>query len=110
MKPGHNHPETFKRLKHTVVTIKNKDELCCARAIVTAKAKLDGPPKWFSFKNGKSIQRTEAWNLHTEAKVPFGACGYEELTKFSMTPSLYGYQLLFIDETRSYRVDAFGPL
>ena len=109
MKPGHSHPETFKRLKQTVVPIKNKDELCCAGAIVTAKAKVDNHPKWASFRDGKCIQRTEAWNLHIEVQVPFGACGYEELTKFSMAPSLYGYQLLVIDETRGYRVDGFGP-
>ena len=109
LKPGHSHSETFKRLKQTVVPIKNKDELCCARAIVTAKAKVDNHPKWAGFKDGKSIQRTEACNLHTEVQIPFGACGYEELTKFSMAPSLYGYQLLVIDETRSYRVDTFDP-
>ena len=105
MKPGHSHPETFKRFKHCIVTIKNKDELCCARAIVTAKAKVDNHPNWAGFRDGKSIQRTEAWNIHTEAQVPFGACSYEELTKFSMAPSLYGYQLLVIDETA---VDTFG--
>ena len=106
MKPGHSHPQLFKRSKHTVVQIKNKDNLCCARAIVTAKAKADGHPKWSSFRDGRPIQRTEALNLHTEAQVP---CGYEVLTKFSMAPSLYDYQLLVIDETRSCRVDAFGP-
>ena len=67
LKPGHWHPETFKRFKHTVITIKNKDELCCARAIVTAKAKADNHPKWESFKRGCAIQRSEAWNLCTEA-------------------------------------------
>ena len=110
LKPGHSEPQTFKPIKQAVVTIKNKGELCCARAIVTAKAKADNHPKWNSFRTGKSLQRIEAWNLCTEAGVDFGPCGYEELTKFSMTSSLYGYQLLFIDETRSYRVDAFGPL
>ena len=109
IKPGHSHPETFKRFKHTVVTIKNKDDLCCARTIVTAKAKVDNHPHWAGFRDGKSNQRTEALNLHTEVQVPFGACGYEELSKFSMAPSLCGYQLLVIDETRGYRVDTFGP-
>ena len=41
MKPGHANPETFKRFKKSVVCIRNKDELCCARAIVAAKAKVD---------------------------------------------------------------------
>ena len=109
MKPGHSHPETFKRIKHTVGTIKNKDELCCARAIVTAKAKVDNHPKLESFENGRSIQRTEALNLHWEAKVDTKPCGYEEIIKFPMAPSLYSYQLLAIDETRGYRIDSFGP-
>ena len=107
MKPGHSHPETFKRFKESVVQIKNQDVLCCARAIV--KAKVENHPKWSSFRHGQSIQRTEALNLHWEAQVPLGACSYEELTKFSMAPSLHDYQLLVIDQTRSHRVDAFGP-
>ena len=78
LKPGHSQPQTFKRLNHCIITIKNKDELCCSCAIVTAKAKVEHHPKWGGFRDGKSIQRTEAWNLHTEVQVPFGACGYEE--------------------------------
>ena len=109
LKPGHSDPQTFKRLKQTVVTIKNKDELCCARAIVTAKAKVDGHPQWDSFKRGCAIQRTEALNLHWEVNVPLNACGYPELQKFALAPSLYDYQLLVIDETCSYRVNTFGP-
>ena len=58
LKPGHAEPQTFKHLKHSVVTIKNKDELCCARTIVTAKAKEDGHPKWSSFKNGNTKDRS----------------------------------------------------
>ena len=56
MKPGHSNPETFKRFKESVVTIKNDDELCCARAIVTAKAKVDSHPHWDGFKKGRKIQ------------------------------------------------------
>lgn len=106
LKPGHLHPETFKCFKHTVITIKKKDELCCARAIVTAKAKADNLPKWGSFKRGWAIQRTEAWNLCTEAGL---LLELEELAKFAQAPSLQDCQLLVIDETLSYRVDAFGP-
>ena len=109
LKPGHSEPQTFKPIKQAVVTIKNKDELCCARAIVTAKAKVDNHPKWNSFRTGKSLQRTEAGNLCTEAGVDLGPCGYRELQKFAQATSLQDYQLLVIDETCSYRVDAFGP-
>ena len=30
-----------------------------------------------------SLQRTLAWDLHREAKVPFGPCSYDALTTFS---------------------------
>ncbi|KAL9970542.1 hypothetical protein ACROYT_G022936 [Oculina patagonica] len=108
-KPGHSHPETHKRLKHSVVTVKNKDDLCCARAIVTAKAKVDNHPNWHGFQKGTKIQYEQALLLHHEADVPFGPFGYEELQKFSLAPSLYEYQLLLVDETRGYRVLTFGP-
>ena len=109
MKPGHSHPETFKRLKHAVVTIKNEDDLCCGRAIVIAKAKVNGHPNWEGFKMGRAIQKSQAVDLYFEAGVQRGPCGYEEIIKFSNAPSLYGYQLLVIDETRGYRDDTFGP-
>ena len=94
MKPGHSNPEIFKRLKGSVITIDNKDELCCARAIVTAKARVDGHAKWNSFRRGFSIQNDEAIKLHVEANVKIGKCGYEELTRFALTSSLTNYQLL----------------
>lgn len=64
MKPGYTNPETFKRFKHSVITFKNEDELCCARAIVTAKAKLDDHPKWHGFQKGTKIQNDQAILLH----------------------------------------------
>ncbi|KAL9982832.1 hypothetical protein ACROYT_G004941 [Oculina patagonica] len=109
LKPGYSNPVTHKRLKHSVVTVKNKDDLCCARAIVTAKAKVDNHPNWHGFQKGTKIQYEQALLLHHEADVPFGPCGYEELQKFSRAPSLYEYQLLLVDETRGYRVLTFGP-
>ncbi|KAL9954813.1 hypothetical protein ACROYT_G042392 [Oculina patagonica] len=56
-KPGHSHPVTHKRLKRSVVTIKNKDDLCCARAIVTAKAKVDNHSNWHGPKGYKDPVR-----------------------------------------------------
>ena len=107
LKPGHSNPETFKRLKGSVITSDNKDELCCARAIVTAKAGVDNHPKWSSFRRGFSIQNDEAIKLHVEANVEMGKCGYEELTRFALTPSLSNYQLLLVDATRCYSVTSF---
>ena len=109
MKSGHTNPETFKRLKKSVVTIQNKDNLCCARAIVTAKANVDNHPNWPGFLRGRTIQDDQAILLHIEAHVPQGPCGYDELSKFALAPSLYDYQLLLVDATRGYSVKSFGP-
>ena len=110
LKPGHSEPQTFKCHKHCIVTIKNKDVMCCGRAIVTVKAKVDNHPKWNSFKNGCKIQKEHAICLYYEAGVDITKpCGYPELKIFPQAPSLQDYQLLVIDETRSYHVDAFGP-
>ena len=72
----------------SVVCIGNKDELCCARAIVTAKAKEDNHPNW----RGLTIQNEQAILFHIEANVPQGPSGYDELSKFALAPSLYDYQ------------------
>ena len=88
MKPCHTNPETFKRFKKSVVTIQNKDNLCCARAIVTAKADVDNHPNCRGFLRGRTIQDDKAILLHIEAHVPQGLCGYDELSKFALAPSL----------------------
>ena len=40
--------ESYLTKKRGIVQIKNKDDLCCARAIVVAKGKLDKDPKYKS--------------------------------------------------------------
>ena len=59
-KPGHQHPQAFRVFKTSVLRIQNEDDLCCDRALVTAKAKVDQHPKYGSFKNGKKIQKEQA--------------------------------------------------
>ena len=48
LKTGHTNLHSLKRLKQSTVTIKNRDDLCCRRAIVTAKAKVDSHANWDS--------------------------------------------------------------
>ena len=109
-KPGHQPLRNLIGQKRSIIHIQNRDELCCARALVTAKAKVDQHPKWHSIRKGSQIQRTLALALHDEAKVPLGPCGYDALTQFSTTPSLTGYQILLVDADRSYHITTFGPL
>ena len=80
-------------VKCSHVTIKNRDELCCARAIVTTKALVDangntGDHHYKNLKQGYLVQKREAQELHRLAGVPGGPCGISELPIFvGPTPS-----------------------
>ena len=109
-KPGHQASTKFRLKKKCIVKIpRNEQNLCCARAIVTAKAHVDNHPKWRSFQRGLTIQSDEAIALHTEAHVEPGLCGMDELTRFSLAPSLFlKYRIIVVDVDRAYACFAFG--
>ena len=106
-KPGHPTLQALTAKKNSVIRIQNDNELCCARALVVAKAHLDQHPKWNSIRQGASLQKELALLLHHEAKVPFGPCSYEALTAFSKAPSLAGYQIILVDAHRSFHITTF---
>ena len=107
-KTGHPTMEMLTANKKSVIRIQNDDELCCARALVTAKAKVDQHPKYRSIQQGRPLQKELALLLHHEAKVPFGPCSYEALTAFSKAPSLAGYQIILVDAHRSFNITTYG--
>jgi hypothetical protein len=74
--------ERFLKDKRCIIQIQNKDEMCCARAIVTAKAKIDGHEQWNSIQRGRRIQEELALELHTKAGVPLHQCGIEDVKAF----------------------------
>ena len=45
-KPGHPTMEMLTKNSKSIIRINNRDELCCARALVTAKARVDQHPKY----------------------------------------------------------------
>ena len=60
--------ENYSSPKQTIVRITNDDELCCARAIVVAKAITDEDPRVKTIKDSWShLQETLARELHEEA-------------------------------------------
>ena len=63
--------------------------MCCARAIVTAKALADNNPQGRGFKPGRNIQYEAALLLHEETHVIPGSCGIDGLTRFALAPSLF---------------------
>ena len=108
-KPGHPTLQTLTVKKNSVIRIQNKDELCCARALVVAKAKVDQQSKERAIQRGKGpLQRTLALELQHEANVPLGPCSYDALTKFRAAPSLANYQIILVDAHRSFHITTFG--
>ena len=87
--------------KDTMIPIKNSDELCCARALVTMKEYVDGDPnkQYDNLRRGLPIQERLAKQLHQDAGVPEGPCGYEELEQFQAFLGPQGYKIIVVDYT-----------
>ena len=80
--PGRMSYEKLLKQKKCIIQIKNKDELCCARAIVTLKARVDNDVQYKHLRLGRGLQGFLAKQMHQEAGVVEGPCGHEELKKF----------------------------
>ncbi|CAH3183120.1 unnamed protein product, partial [Porites lobata] len=96
-RPGTQPIEQFLRDKKSVVRIQNDDELCCARALVTAKAYRDWgsrDPHYKDIIRGGAFQRNMAKTLHRQARVPEGPCGLGELELFQIV--LTEYQIVVV--------------
>ena len=62
---GYVNLDRFLMNKKCIIRIQNVDDLCCARAIITAKAKIDQHNQWDSIRRGYNIQGDLAKELHT---------------------------------------------
>ena len=93
--------------KRCIIRIQNDDDLCCARAIVTAKAKLDKHDKWGSIRKGCTVQTKLAEELHKQAGVNQGSCGIEEVKSFQKV--LDGYQLHVVSADHFNGIIYAGP-
>ena len=69
--------------KKSIVTIKNNDNLCLARALVVAVAKIENAPNYKNLiRSDRRMQEKEAKKLHAAANVPLGSCGIPEVKMF----------------------------
>ncbi|XP_078576400.1 uncharacterized protein LOC144862027 [Branchiostoma floridae x Branchiostoma japonicum] len=98
----------FVRGKKSVISIQNNDELCCARAIVVAKAKIDKHPEWNNIRQGRKKQTELAEALHEQAGVAKGPCGLEEIKAFQSF--LTGYQIIVVSQSQLNEIVYRGPL
>ena len=101
--------------KNSIITIKNKDALCCARAIVTMKAHCHrndpGHMPWNTWKtlrDGYPRQGIMARQLHRDAGVPEGPCGLPELEKFQQFLAPH-YQIKVVSRMKPFFVIYRGP-
>ena len=105
--PGHQSSTRLKVMKQTAIAIPQTDaNLCCARALVTARAYVEKHPKWRSFQRGYPLQLNSALELHQRAGVRLGPCGADELHQFAR--ALPDYSLVVVDANRAYACFAYG--
>ena len=118
--PGCGHGKRYKHssaavcgiVKTSCVTIKNRDELCCARAIVTMKGLVNAnrytrDRHYKNLKDGYPVQERLAKELHRLAGVPEGPCGISELQKFQAV--LPGYQIKVMSMEPPHMLIFMGP-
>ena len=105
--PGRRCLNRENKKKRCVITIKNRDALCCARAIVTMRVHChkgegsEGHGQWENLKRGYPVQQRQAQELHHQAGIDLGPCGLEELQQFqhALGPQ---YQLLVMNRMKRF--------
>ena len=87
--------KSFEQLlaKRYVIIIKNKDDLCFARALVSTKAYVDQDPGYENISQGRGQQEHLAYMLHQETGVPEGPCGLPEIQRIQEHLGPQGYQI-----------------
>ena len=113
-KVGQQCLERVNKKKKCIISIKNDDDLCCARAIVTMRAHchkqdgVDGHRNWENLKSGQPVQEKLAKQLHRQANVPEGPCGLQELQKFQESLGS-DYQLCVMTRMKPFFLIFKGP-
>ena len=75
--------DEFLHKKKSIITITNNDDLCLARALVVAIAKIEKDSNYKHIADSrKRIQERKARELHESANVPLGPCGLPEVELF----------------------------
>ena len=113
-KVGQQCLDRVNKKKKCIIPIKNNDQLCCARAIVTMRAHchkndgVEGHRNWENLKSGQPVQEKLAKELHQQAGVDEGPCGIEEFPKFqeALGPQ---YQLVVMTRMHPFLLIFKGP-
>ena len=105
--PGQKIWEKMAKESKCVCEIKNKDSLCCSRAIVVMREyarRQAGEPNTFENirqdRGNNTQQLKEAKKLHKEACVSEGLCGLEEIETFQEYLGPKGFRIIVVDATQ----------
>ena len=94
--------------KRSIVRIRNDDNLCMARALVVAKAKLYNDPQYKSIVDHRGTMQTRmAQELHQNANVPLDPCGIEQAKLFQAY--LFEYQINIVSKEYNNNIIYAGP-
>ncbi len=94
--------ESYLESKRSVVRIRNKDDLCLARALVVAIANVDKDKRYKNLvDHRRSAQGKAARELHQKACVPFGPCGISEVKQFQKYLPEYEINIVSMDHGNS---------
>ena len=86
----------------------NDDDLCCARAIVVAKAIADKDERLKLIKDSRGrVQETLARKLQEESRVSLGPCGLDQKKLFEIV--LSDYQFVVISAEHGHAIVHKGP-
>ena len=94
--------------KRSIVRVQNKDELCLARALIIAKAKIDNDSRDRLIRDHRRpLQARLAQELHQKADVPLGPCGMDEVKRFQTY--LTEYQINIVSKDHQNSILYSGP-
>ena len=104
----HLNIEEFLHKKRSIIAIQNKDDLCLARALVAAIAKIEKDPKYKSLVDSRAmkprrndLQEKAARKLHKSANVPLGPCGIPEVQMFQKYLTNYEINIISANHNNS---------
>ena len=94
--------------KRSIVRIQNSDDICLARALVVAVAKIENDEHYNRIRDPRySVQELQAYELHKKAGVPFGQCGLNEVKLFQT--HLSEYQINIVSKEHQNSIVFAGP-
>ena len=94
--------------KRSVIRIQNTDNICLARALVVAIAKIENDEQYKSILNKHcTLQTRLVHELHEKCEVPLTQCGLIEVKQFQT--HLLEYQINIVSKENQNSIIFAGP-